>query len=57
MPHTATPPDAPRAAQVRQFVAGWGAMDFDGHLANTAYLRAPGLVELSSLTRARRVDA
>ena len=23
---------------VRQFVAGWGMMDFNGHLANTAYL-------------------
>ncbi len=23
---------------VRQFLAGWGAMDFNGHLANTAYL-------------------
>jgi acyl-CoA thioester hydrolase len=22
----------------RQFLAGWGAMDFNGHLANTAYL-------------------
>ena len=22
----------------RQFVAGWGTMDFNGHLANTAYL-------------------
>jgi acyl-CoA thioester hydrolase len=23
---------------VRQFLAGWGTMDFNGHLANTAYL-------------------
>ena len=22
----------------RQFLAGWGTMDFNGHLANTAYL-------------------
>ena len=29
-------PDPARYA--RQFLAGWGTMDFNGHLANTAYL-------------------
>jgi acyl-CoA thioester hydrolase len=27
-----------RGRYARQFLAGWGAMDFNGHLANTAYL-------------------
>jgi acyl-CoA thioester hydrolase len=27
-----------RDRYARQFLAGWGAMDFNGHLANTAYL-------------------
>ena len=31
-----TPPSAERYA--REFLAGWGTMDFNGHLANTAYL-------------------
>jgi acyl-CoA thioester hydrolase len=31
-----TPPFGGRYA--REFLAGWGAMDFNGHLANTAYL-------------------
>ena len=31
-----TPPSADRYA--REFLAGWGTMDFNGHLANTAYL-------------------
>jgi acyl-CoA thioester hydrolase len=26
------------ARYAKQFIAGWGAMDFNGHLANTAYL-------------------
>jgi len=30
------PPNDGRYA--RQFVAGWGTMDFNGHMANTAYL-------------------
>jgi acyl-CoA thioester hydrolase len=30
-------PDAPRR-YAKQFLAGWGSMDFNGHLANTAYL-------------------
>ena len=27
-----------RGRYARQFLAGWGSMDFNGHLANTAYL-------------------
>ena len=27
-----------RGRYAREFLAGWGAMDFNGHLANTAYL-------------------
>jgi len=46
------------ARYAKEFLAGWGAMDFNGHLANTAYLNlaalavfrrvphAPGFVEL-----------
>lgn len=28
----------PNGRYAKQFLAGWGAMDFNGHLANTAYL-------------------
>lgn len=31
----------------RQFLAGWGTMDFNGHLANTAYLDISADVRLS----------
>lgn len=31
----------------RQFLAGWGAMDFNGHLGNTAYLNLAADVRLA----------
>lgn len=31
----------------RQFLAGWGTMDFNGHLANTAYLDVAADVRLA----------
>lgn len=35
------------ATYTREFVAGWGQMDFNGHLANTAYLDLAADVRLS----------
>jgi acyl-CoA thioester hydrolase len=40
-----TPPSADRYA--REFIAGWGAMDFNGHLANTAYLNLAADVRMA----------
>jgi len=33
-----TTPSPSPGRYARQFLAGWGTMDFNGHLANTAYL-------------------
>ena len=35
------------AGYAREFLAGWGAMDFNGHLANTAYLDLAADVRLA----------
>ena len=35
---TPRPGPAERSRYAREFIAGWGTMDFNGHMANTAYL-------------------
>jgi len=35
------------ARYAKQFLAGWGAMDFNGHLANTAYLNLAADVRMA----------
>ena len=39
-PTASTPHSEPAAHRryAREFIAGWGTMDFNGHMANTAYL-------------------
>ncbi|HEX6533445.1 MAG TPA: thioesterase family protein [Gemmatimonadaceae bacterium] len=37
----------PHGRYAKQFVAGWGTMDFNGHLANTAYLDLAADVRLA----------
>ena len=38
---------APDARYARDFLAGWGTMDFNGHMANTAYLDLAADVRLA----------
>ena len=41
----------------KEFLAGWGTMDFNGHLANTAYLNLAADVRLAFFADEYRLNA
>src|SRR5262249_37871510 len=52
-PESTRRPEVPMASfqgrYSKQYLAGWGTMDFNGHLANTAYLDLAAAVRLSCI--------